>query len=155
MLEGVLVRKQERQRFIAKIIRENAISKQEDLVALLIEKKIPVTQATVSRDIKEMKLIKVLNENGVLKYELPQNDNSASGRLNKLLKKAFIGLKRMDKMVSIVTKPGSGFALGGLIETVYPECVFTVMANDDRILIFMETEEAASDMEEKIYGILK
>ncbi|MFW7386265.1 arginine repressor [Vagococcus fluvialis] len=149
------MRKQERQRFISKIIRENEVFKQEDLVALLIEKNIPVTQATVSRDIKEMKLIKVLNENGILKYGLPQNDNSASGRLNKLLKKSFIDLKRMDKMVSIITKPGSGFALGGLIETVYPEFLFTVMANDDKILIFMETEEAASDMEDKIYGILK
>ncbi|MBO0487729.1 arginine repressor [Vagococcus fluvialis] len=149
------MRKQERQRFISKIIRENEVFKQEDLVALLIEKNIPVTQATVSRDIKEMKLIKVLNENGILKYGLPQNDNSASGRLNKLLKKSFIDLKRMDKMVSIITKPGSGFALGGLIETVYPEYLFTVMANDDKILIFMETEEAASDMEDKIYGILK
>ena len=149
------MRKQERQRFISKIIRENEVFKQEDLVALLIEKNIPVTQATVSRDIKEMKLIKVLNENGILKYELPQNDNSASGRLNKLLKKSFNDLKRMDKMVSIIPKPGSGFALGGLIETVYPEFLFTVMANDDKILIFMETEEAASDMEDKIYGILK
>ena len=87
------MRKQERQRFISKIIRENEVFKQENLVALLIEKNIPVTQATVSRDIKEMKLIKVLNENGILKYELPQNDNSASGRLNKLLKKSFIDLK--------------------------------------------------------------
>lgn len=149
------MRKQERQEYIAKLIKDNDVFKQEDLVALLIAKNIPVTQATVSRDIKEMKLIKVLNEDGVFKYELPQNDNSASGRLNKLLKKSFVELKRMDKMVSIITKPGSGFALGGLIETVYPEQLFTVMVNDDKILIFMETEEAASHMEDKISEILK
>ncbi|MBP2966758.1 hypothetical protein J8385_19485, partial [Acinetobacter baumannii] len=82
------------------------------------------------------------------------NDNSINERLNKLLKKSFISLSRMDKMISIVTKPGSGFALGGLIETVYPDELFTVMVNDDKILIFMLTESAACDMEEKIYGII-
>lgn len=149
------MRKQERQRLISKLIKENEVFKQEELVSLLIEKNIPVTQATVSRDIKEMRLVKVLNDKGILKYELPQDDNSASSRLYKLLKKSFISLGRMDKMVSVVTKPGSGFALGGLIEMVHPENLFTVMANDDKILIFMMTEEAARDMENKIFEILK
>ncbi len=149
------MRKQERQRLISKIIRENEVFKQEDLVSLLIKMNIPVTQATVSRDIKEMKLIKVLNADGNFKYQLPQDDNSDNGRLIKLLKKSFVSISKMDKMVAIKTKPGSGFALGGLIESVYPEGLFTVMANDDKILLFMLTKIAADEMENKIFEILK
>lgn len=149
------MRKQERQRLISNIIKENDVLRQEDLVQLLVERNIPVTQATVSRDIKEMKLVKGLNDHGVLKYELPRNDTSDSTRLIKLLKNSFVELKRMDKMISIITKPGSGFALGGLVESVYSEDLFTVMVNDDKILIIMLTEQAANEMEEIIYGILK
>ena len=83
------MRKQERQRWISKIIKENSVTKQEDLVQLLIENNIPVTQATVSRDIKEMYLIKVLSEDKVYKYSLPQQDTSELVRFKKLLKNSF------------------------------------------------------------------
>ncbi|MEG2708586.1 MAG: ArgR family transcriptional regulator [Vagococcus sp.] len=149
------MRKKERQRWISKIIKENDVIKQEDLVALLIENNIPVTQATVSRDIKEMKLIKVLNDNHVYRYSLPQNDNSEETRLEKLLTKSFVRMERMDNLLSVVVKPGSGFALGGLIETVYPEYLFTVMSNDDKVLIITREDAGAIDIQEKIEEIVE
>ena len=149
------MRKQERQRWIAKIIKEEDVFKQEDLVELLVANHIPVTQATVSRDIKEMKLVKVPNKDNVYKYSLPNADKTEYDRLEKLLRKSFINLERMDNMISIITKPGSGFALGGLVETVYEEGLFTVMSNDDKILIIMRSKEAATELEEKINEILQ
>ena len=148
------MRKQERQRWISKIIKENSVTKQEDLVRLLIENNIPVTQATVSRDIKEMNLIKVLSEDKVYKYSLPQQDNSELVRFKKLLKNSFIQMDCLDNMIVVNLKPGSGFALGGLIESVYPEGLFTVMSNDDKILVIMKTEQEAQILQNKMKEIL-
>lgn len=149
------MRKQERQRWIAKLIKEQSISKQEELVSLLINNNIPVTQATVSRDIKEMKLVKVPADDKNYKYSLPNSESTEEGRLDNLLKKVFISISQMDKMVSVVTKPGSGFALGGLMEMIYEADVFTVMSNDDKILIFAKTEEKAIYLKEKISEIVE
>lgn len=149
------MRKQERQRWIAKIIKEQNVAKQEELVSLLIDNNIPVTQATVSRDIKEMKLIKVPADDKNYKYSLPNSESSEEGRLDNLLKKAFVSISQMDKMISVVTKPGSGFALGGLIEMIYEDEIFTVMTNDDKILIFTKTEDNALKLKEKISEIVE
>ena len=148
------MRKQERQRWISKIIKENSVTKQEDLVQLLIENNIPVTQATVSRDIKEMNLIKVLSEDKVYKYSLPQQDNSELVRFKKLLKNSFVQMDCLDNMIVVNLKPGSGFALGGLIESAYPEGLFTVMSNDDKILVIMKTEQEAQILQNKMKEIL-
>lgn len=148
------MRKQERQHWISKIIRENTVTKQEELVDLLTKNNIPVTQATVSRDIKEMTLIKVLTDDKVYKYSLPQNDHSDLTRLQKLLRHGFVHMDSMDNMVVVLTKPGSGFALGNLIESVYPTGVFTVMSNDDKILVIMRTEQDAQILQNKINKIL-
>lgn len=149
------MRKQERQRWIAKLIKEQSVAKQEELVSLLINNNIPVTQATVSRDIKEMKLVKVPADDKNYKYSLPNSESTEEGRLDNLLKKAFISISQMDKLVSVVTKPGSGFALGGLMETIYEADIFTVMSNDDKILIFAKTEENALHLKEKISKIVE
>lgn len=148
------MRKQERQQWISKLIKENTVTKQEELVQLLTENSIPVTQATVSRDIKEMNLIKILTEDKVYKYSLPQTDNSEFVRLKRLLRNGFVQMDCMDNMVVIIMKPGSGFALGGLIETVYPEGIFTVMSNDDKILVIMRTEQDAQALQNKMTKIL-
>ena len=58
------MRKSERQKLIKKIIFEENVGKQEELVMLLKERGIPVTQATVSRDIKELNLIKQVDDHG-------------------------------------------------------------------------------------------
>ncbi|MEG0255812.1 MAG: ArgR family transcriptional regulator [Vagococcus sp.] len=148
------MRKQERQRWIEKIITETEVAKQEELVALLLENKIPVTQATISRDIKEMKLVKVPGEEKTFKYDMPVENKSDQARLEKLLKNAFIDIFQMDKMISIMTKPGSGFAIGNLIEAVYKSDVFTVMTNDDKVLVITKTEESAINLEKKLLEIV-
>ena len=58
------MRKQDRQRIIKKMIQDNAIYRQEDFVSLLSAKGVEVTQATISRDVKEMRLIKVPTPDG-------------------------------------------------------------------------------------------
>ncbi|MDT2813870.1 arginine repressor [Vagococcus carniphilus] len=148
------MRKQERHRWIEKIITETDVTKQEELVALLLERNIPVTQATISRDIKEMKLVKVPNSDKTYKYNMPTKNKTEQRRLEKLLKNAFVDITQMDKMISLTTKPGSGFALGNLIDEVYNAEIFTVMSNDDKILIITKTEKQAVELEKKLLEIV-
>lgn len=148
------MRKQERHRWIEKIITEKDVTKQEELVAILLENNIPVTQATISRDIKEMKLVKVPNGEKVYKYKMPIENKTGQARLEKLLKNAFVDINQMDKMISLVTKPGSGFALGNLIDEIYKADVFTVISNDDKILIITKTEKQAIEIEKKLLEIV-
>ncbi|MDT2850010.1 ArgR family transcriptional regulator [Vagococcus carniphilus] len=148
------MRKQERHRWIEKIITETDVTKQEELVALLLERNIPVTQATISRDIKEMKLVKVPNSDKTYKYNMPTKNKTEQRRLEKLLKNAFVDITQMDKMISLTTKPGSGFALGNLIDEVYNAEIFTVISNDDKILIITKTEKQAVELEKKLLEIV-
>lgn len=148
------MRKQERHRWIEKIITEKDVTKQEELVAILLEHNIPVTQATISRDIKEMKLVKVPNGEKIYKYNMPTKNKTGQVRLEKLLKNSFVDITQMDKMISLITKPGSGFALGNLIDEVYKADIFTVMSNDDKILIITKTEKQAIELEKKLLEIV-
>ncbi|MGX7024156.1 arginine repressor [Vagococcus hydrophili] len=148
------MRKQERHQWIEKIITEEKVSKQEELVRLLLENNILVTQATVSRDIKEMKLVKKQGEDKHFTYSMPEEDRSSFAKFERMLKSSFMDIHQMDKMIVIITKPGSGFALGGAIESYYKADIFTVMVNDDKVLIFAKSEELALDLETRILEIV-
>ncbi|MGY3749713.1 arginine repressor [Vagococcus acidifermentans] len=148
------MRKKDRQRLIQKMIREVPVGKQEELVALLQERGVDVTQATVSRDIKEMKLVKVPIGFHEYRYSMPSEKQDFSQRLEKLFRSSFVELKQMEKFVSIRTTPGSGFALGGLIEQVFPEKIFVVMTNDDKVLIISMSEADAAALKQLLLDLV-
>ena len=72
------MRKKERHRLITRLLSEQDIQKQEEFVELLQEKGVSVTQATISRDIKEMKLVKVPSQKGGYRYSIPQERQKMS-----------------------------------------------------------------------------
>ena len=147
------MRKSERQKLIKKIIFEENVGKQEELVMILKERGIPVTQATVSRDIKELNLIKQVDENGVFKYFLPKNDTAEKRRLEKMMGTSFISIDTMDNLVNLQLEPGVGVIIGKLVEFVYEESLFTVVSNDDKLLIITRTHEQARMLEREILSM--
>lgn len=147
------MRKVERQKLIKKIIFEEDVGKQEELVVLLKERGIPVTQATVSRDIKELNLVKQLTETGDFKYYLPKNDTAEKRRLEKLIETSFINIETMDNFVNLQLQPGVGFIIGKLVEFVYEDSLFTVVANDDKLLIITRTSDQARMLEREILSM--
>lgn len=147
------MRKSERQKLIKKIIFEENVGKQEELVIMLKERGIPVTQATVSRDIKELNLIKKVDENGVFKYFLPKNDTAEKRRLEKMMGTSFISIDTMDNLVNLQLEPGVGVIIGKLVEFVYEESLFTVVSNDDKLLIITRTHEQARMLEREILSM--
>ncbi|MGX6970601.1 arginine repressor [Vagococcus bubulae] len=147
------MRKSERQKLIKKIIFEENVGKQEELVMLLKERGIPVTQATVSRDIKELNLIKQVDDQGEFKYILPKNDTTEKRRLEKMMETSFIKIDTMDNLVNLQLEPGVGVIIGKLVEFVYEDSLFTVVANDDKLLIITRTNEQARMLEREILSM--
>lgn len=147
------MRKSERQKLIKQIIFEESVGKQEELVILLKERGIPVTQATVSRDIKELNLIKQVDEHGEFRYYLPKNDTSEKRRLEKMIETSFIKVETMNNLVNLQLEPGVGVIIGKLVEFVYEDSLFAVVANDDKLLIITRTNEQARMLEREILSM--
>lgn len=139
------MKKIERQRLLRQLIKEHRIQKQEEFVELLNEQGVEVTQATVSRDIKEMNLIKVSQADGSFFYSLREDTGEPDRqRLNKMLKQSVISVALMDKYISLKIVPGSAVALGIVLESIYEKALFTLITTDDKVLmIFFEEEKAA------------
>lgn len=149
------MRKQDRHRLITRLLTEKNIQKQEDFVNYLQEKGVAVTQATISRDIKDMKLIKVPSAEGGYRYSLPsETQANTSAKLAKLLKDAFVAAEQMEKYVVLRTIPGNAAACGSLIEKNYQEKLFAVINDDDSVLMIARTEEAAEKLHKELLSYL-
>ncbi|MCM3513005.1 arginine repressor [Carnobacterium inhibens] len=138
------MKKRERHHLLQELIKENVIEKQEDFVRILEERGIEVTQATISRDIKELQLVKVPSQAGGYQYSLPPDiQYDTSKKLERLFKDAFVSMDTQDCFLLIRTIPGNAFALGSLIDTSKFDSVFGAISGDDTVLIICRSHEEA------------
>ncbi|WP_099220991.1 transcriptional regulator AhrC/ArgR [Listeria costaricensis] len=140
---------------IREIITANEIETQEDLVAKLLEREVKVTQATISRDIKELHLVKVPTQNGTYKYSLPaDNKFNPLQKLKRALVDCFISIDRVQFMLIIKVMPGNGNSIGVLLDNLnWPEKAGT-LCGDDTCLIICRSEKDAEMMSERIVEML-
>ena len=138
------MRKKDRHRLITRLLSEQDIRKQEEFVEILKSKGISVTQATISRDIKELKLIKVPASDGGYRYSIPAETNEdVNTKLEKLLKDAFVAVDQMEKFVILKTLPGNASAAANLIDKRYKKELFSIINDDDNVLMITRTEDQA------------
>ena len=139
--------KNPRQSRILQIVRTRNIGTQEELVAALQEVGMDVTQATVSRDIKELGIIKVATANGDQKY-VPMNRSGegASGRLMKVFSEAVTSIDRATSFVVIKTLPGMAQAAASALDSMRLDDLIGSIAGDDTIFIATHTPEHAEEM---------
>ncbi|MFZ2585396.1 MAG: arginine repressor [Enterococcus aquimarinus] len=143
------MKKKERQRLLTRFLTEHEIQKQEEFVDYLKLQGIEVTQATISRDIKELKLIKVPSVNGGYRYSLPnESQEDVIEKLNKLLQTALVSVDQMEKFVILRTLPGNASAVGNLVDKYYQKELFSSLNDDDKVLIITWTEEKAVELAE-------
>ena len=143
------MKKKERQRLLTRFLTEHEIQKQEEFVDYLKLQGIEVTQATISRDIKELKLIKVPSVNGGYRYSLPnESQEDVIEKLNKLLQTALVSVDQMEKFVILRTLPGNASAVGNLVDKYYQKEIFSSLNDDDKVLIITWTEEKAVELAE-------
>lgn len=146
--------KEERHEHILSLIKSEPILTQQDLVSRLREKGIEITQATASRDIAELKLVKV-NIEGVTCYQKPKRDAThAFKRLSKLLIQSYRSMSIQENMIVLYTLPGSAPAVSNLVNEVFFEDLFTVMSNDDHLLLIAKSNEGAQEIYQELKTII-
>jgi len=152
---GMLVTKKARQGKIIELIRKYDVETQEELAGLLQEEGFAVTQATVSRDIRELGLFKVAAAEGRQKYMAPETGEDRSGeRYTRVLRDAFISAEAAQNMLVIKTVSGMAMAAAAALDAMeFPEIVGCI-AGDDTIFAAVRTAEEAKKMAEQILRLL-
>ncbi|MCI9070196.1 arginine repressor [Clostridium sp.] len=143
--------KSKRHNKILEIINNNDIETQEELAESLKYSGYDVTQATVSRDIKLLKLVKVQNESGKYKYISPvKEERDINDKLYSILKNAAIDVEKVDKFVVIKTLTGAASAAAEAIDTLYSNDVAGTIAGDNTIFVLVRTDEKALELISKV-----
>lgn len=140
----IIMKKSSRQMIIKQIINNHAISTQEELLHYLKEEGVEATQATISRDIKEMNLVKTNSANGNVKYTIFQhNKMSEEEKLEQTIGEVVIKLTRVEFMTIVMTIPGNAHVIAALLDAIdFPEMVGTVGGNDTVLIISKDQEDA-------------
>lgn len=141
---------------ILEIIEKRAVETQEELADELKKSGFNVTQATVSRDIKELKLVKVLDENGIYKYaSLKEQDNMLSDRLVKVFTESVLSVDYAGNIVVLKTFSGAANAACEAIDVFdFKEIVGTI-AGDDTIFALIRNTENVEVVIEKLKKLMK
>ncbi|MDA8442646.1 MAG: arginine repressor [Peptococcaceae bacterium] len=137
-----------RQMKIAELIEREAISTQEELADKLRTSGFDVTQATVSRDIKDMRLIKIPTGEHTYRYATPQEPLTANlqERLNRIFGDSVTSIDHSENLIIIRTLPGNAMGLASLIDgSNWPEIIGTV-GGDDTILVIVKPKEAVLEV---------
>lgn len=152
---GIYLNKGQRHIRIRDIISANEIETQDQLVQMLKASSVDVTQATVSRDIKEMHLIKVPLPDGRYKYSLPPvHKYNTEEKLQRMLMDAFISIEGASHFLVLKTLPGNAQAVGSLLDYMNWDEMLGTICGDDTCLIICRTEAAAPKIKEKLLAML-
>ena len=141
---------------ILEIIENREIETQEELSEELRKLGLNVTQATVSRDIKELRLIKVLSKTGKYKYAtLKSQDSVLSDRLIRLFKDSILSLDHSGNILVIRTIPAAAQAAASAIDAANFEGAVGTVAGDDTIFVVVRDADKMEEMKEKFRKLIK
>jgi len=145
--------KNKRQLKILNLIKNEVISTQEELVERLEEEGIKVTQATISRDIKKLGLIKIPDEEGGYKYALANQKSSSENKywLKKMFNNLVADIDFSDNIILLKTVKGTAGGLGEALDNANWSNIIGSVAGDDTLLLIVKP----SDKTEDVYDDLK
>ena len=144
-----------RQNAIVEIIKRNNIETQEELLAKLEKIGYKITQATVSRDIKEMKLVKITTDGVSYKYALPKDEApDYSSKFRMILKETVVEVDHAGHIIVLKTMSGMGSAAAAAIDGIGWHEIVGTLAGDDTIFVLMRNEEKAAEYAENFRQVL-
>lgn len=149
--------KNKRQAEILRIIESVDVETQEQLLSELERCGIHSTQATISRDIKELHLVKELTGYGSYKYAVSERKLSKNfaGRLRNIFKEGVTSFDRAQNIVVVKTMPGLAAAAGAALDGMEIPDMVGSLAGDDTVILIMRTNEAAAESCAEIHTMLK
>lgn len=147
--------KAKRHAAIFEIIDSIDIETQEELAQELKKRDIDVKQSTLSRDIKELRLTKVLTNNKKYKYApmVPKGEIKSEKLIN-IFAQTVLNVEKVDKFIVIKTITGSANAAAEALDSLRLEGVAGSVAGDNTIFVLMRSKEKAEKMVQKILKIL-
>ena len=138
--------KKERLEKIRRFVTDYQIGTQEEIVEHLKEAGISATQATVSRDIKELGIVKIPLKDNTYIYELPKS----IVRSLQLAENNIINCERMGNMINLQIIPGNTAFVKSQLMAVFSDQIFSCIADDNSILMVLRSEETAKDIFEQV-----
>ena len=130
---------------ILEIISDYVIETQDDLIEKLKESGYPVTQATVSRDIKQLGLIKTATKDGGYKYTAAKSESSGSeNKLKNIMRETVLSAQDAQNIIVVKTFSGMANAAAAALDSLAEEAVIGSIAGDDTIFIVVRSNEDAS-----------
>ena len=138
--------KSQRQAKILEIISTQNVETQEQLLEALQKEGFRGTQATISRDIKELRIVKELTNLGTYRYTTSNNElgNGFSARLNTIFRECVIGSDYAQNIIVVRTLPGLASAAGSAIDAMNMHAVVGSLAGDDTVMIVMRDSNSAA-----------
>ena len=148
--------KRQRHEVVVDLINKYDIETQEELAAYLKEEGFEVTQATVSRDIRELKLSKIATGNGKQKYIILKNDDSHLGdKYIRVLRDGFVSMNMAQNILVIKTVQGMAMAVAAALDAMkFPEIVGCI-AGDDTIMAAIKSTDETKVVIDKINEIFE
>ncbi|MGI6203908.1 MAG: arginine repressor [Anaerovoracaceae bacterium] len=144
-----------RQNKILELINENEIETQEKLCRMLKESGYEVTQATVSRDIKELQLVKIQTPSGKYKYAPGTNEGPVSERFIKIFKETITSVDSTKNFIVVKTLSGCGNAAAEAIDSMSFPNVMGTIAGDNTILIILRDDSNVETLVNEFSSLLK
>lgn len=151
------MRKVDRQQLIKQLITQNEIETQDELIALLEREGVKATQATVSRDVREMSIVKTHGSNGRVKYALFSQTKSTSSeeKLRESVKDSVIRMERVQFMIVVHTDMGAADVVTNFLDEVNYQEIAGTVAGVDTIIIIARSEEEAQVVVDRFEAMMK
>lgn len=148
--------KGQRHATILDIVDHETVRTQEDLANALRARGIVVTQATVSRDIRELRLIKVLSEDGTYKYaSAGRMDDGMGERFIRIFTESVLSINSAENIIVIKTLTGSANAAAEAIDALNWAEVVGSLAGDNTILVVVRDVQSVPDVVRRFRGMMK
>lgn len=155
MYRGETALKIARQNKIIELINKFDIETQDDLADRLMKEGFKVTQATVSRDIRDLKLMKMTNEDGKQKYIIVQSsDLEMSDKYRRVLRDGFVSIDRAENILVIKTVSGMAMAVAAALDSMEWREIVGCIAGDDTIMAAIRTKEDALPVMDRIRRLI-
>lgn len=150
------MKKYTRQRMILDLIEEHDVQTQEELSEFLKEKGVRATQATISRDIKELRISKVQTTDGIYKYALIDTvHDSLNERLDKIFRSAVLSIKHNGDMILIKTISHTAVVAGMTITNAKIPGIGGILCGNDTIFITVDDKKDLDSITEQIKRIIR
>lgn len=147
--------KEKRQKAILELVKKNEIETQEELAERLNRAGFAVTQATISRDIRELKLTKIQHGSKQIYAALTENKYSGSNKYIDILRHSFVSVDMAQNILVIKTASGTAMAVAAALDSLHWGEIVGSIAGDDTVMCAIRTVEDTKKLVKRLEDILK